>query len=94
MARKLYIDNLILKQNFKSVKKEEEYLKLGKKKMLAIANSYPKHKGECEKKRRNRRNADEINRLYRCEITGCDKSYGSEGTLAQHYRTKHPKIPY
>jgi hypothetical protein len=45
-----------------------------------------------EKKRRKRRNASEIERLYRCRAEGCGKSYGSEGTLSQHLKLKHNEL--
>ena len=39
-----------------------------------------------------RRNADEIQRYYKCTVKVCGKSYGSEGSLNQHYKLKHPDI--
>ena len=39
-----------------------------------------------------RRNADEIERYYKCSVKSCGKSYGSEGSLNQHYKLKHPEI--
>lgn len=39
-----------------------------------------------------RRNADEIERYYKCTVKVCGKSYGSEGSLNQHYKLKHPDI--
>lgn len=39
-----------------------------------------------------RRNADEIERYYKCSVKACSKSYGSEGSLNQHYKLKHPEI--
>lgn len=39
-----------------------------------------------------RRNADEIERYYKCTVKVCGKSYGSEGSLNQHYKLKHPEI--
>jgi hypothetical protein len=43
-----------------------------------------------EKKKRYRRSANEIERHYRCPVEPCQKSYGSEGSLAQHIKLKHP----
>ena len=43
-----------------------------------------------EKGKRMRRNADEIERYYKCSVKACSKSYGSEGSLNQHYKLKHP----
>lgn len=45
-----------------------------------------------EKGKRMRRNADEIERYYKCTVKVCGKSYGSEGSLNQHYKLKHPEI--
>jgi hypothetical protein len=45
-----------------------------------------------EKGKRLRRNADEIERYYKCTVKACAKSYGSEGSLNQHYKLKHPEI--
>ena len=45
-----------------------------------------------EKAKRMRRNADEIERYYKCSVKSCGKSYGSEGSLNQHYKLKHPEI--
>lgn len=44
-----------------------------------------------EKKKRHRRTATEIARHYKCPIEGCNKSYGSEGSLNQHIKIKHPQ---
>jgi hypothetical protein len=43
-----------------------------------------------EKSKRHRRTASEISRHYKCSIVTCQKSYGSEGSLNQHIRLKHP----
>lgn len=45
-----------------------------------------------EKNKRFRRNAHEIQRFYKCTVKSCEKSYGSEGSLNQHYKLKHPEI--
>lgn len=42
-----------------------------------------------EKKKRHRRQANEIARHYKCPIKDCPKSYGSEGSLNQHIKLKH-----
>tara|TARA_B110000503_G_C6999807_1_gene351040 strand:+ start:487 stop:699 length:213 start_codon:yes stop_codon:yes gene_type:complete len=44
-----------------------------------------------EKKKRHRRTATEIARHYKCPISDCPKSYGSEGSLNQHIKIKHPE---
>jgi len=45
-----------------------------------------------EKRKRHRRTATEIARHYRCPIEDCPKSYGSEGSLNQHIKLKHPEF--
>lgn len=45
-----------------------------------------------EKKRNNRRKADEIKRLFKCPANGCNKSYGYESTLRHHIKIKHQGI--
>ena len=42
-----------------------------------------------EKRKRCRRNAQEIARQFKCPVKGCGKSYGMEGTLTQHIKIKH-----
>jgi hypothetical protein len=45
-----------------------------------------------EKGKRHRRTASEISRHYKCSVSSCQKSYGSEGSLNQHIRLKHPEL--
>jgi hypothetical protein len=45
-----------------------------------------------EKKKRNRRTADEIEKAYECSAERCQRSYGSEGSLIQHIKLKHPDL--
>jgi hypothetical protein len=45
-----------------------------------------------EKKKRNRRTADEIEKHYTCSIERCQRNYGSEGSLIQHIKLKHPDL--
>ena len=45
-----------------------------------------------QRNKRFRRTAHEIDRFYKCVIQDCDKSYGSEGSLNQHYKLKHPEV--
>lgn len=44
-----------------------------------------------EHEKRVRRCARDIQRKFRCTESECGKSYGSEGSLLQHIRLKHPK---
>ena len=42
-------------------------------------------------RKRHRRTATEIERHFVCQVDGCTKSYGSEGSLNQHMKLKHPE---
>lgn len=44
--------------------------------------------GGLNKRKRHRRAADEIERHFTCQV--CGKAYGSEGSLNQHSKLKHP----
>jgi hypothetical protein len=44
-----------------------------------------------ERKKRFRRTANEIEKGYTCEMPRCSRSYGSEGSLLQHIKLKHPE---
>lgn len=44
------------------------------------------------KKKRTRRCANEIKRDFICKAEKCGKSYGSEGSLLQHFKLKHPEL--
>ena len=39
-----------------------------------------------------RRTANEIHRFHVCNVEGCGKSYGSEGSLNQHLKIKHAEL--
>lgn len=43
-----------------------------------------------DRKKRMRRTAEEIDRHFKCNIDTCMKTYGSEGSLNQHIKLKHP----
>ena len=40
-----------------------------------------------QRRRRHRRTANQIDRLYKCMV--CEKAYGLEGSLLQHCKVKH-----
>jgi hypothetical protein len=46
------------------------------------------------KRKRFRRKATQIERLYRCQEKGCNRSYGTEGALKMHLKLKHPNVKY
>jgi len=45
-----------------------------------------------DKKARIRRKAADVERHYKCPNEQCQKNYGSEGSLLQHIKLKHPEI--
>jgi len=44
-----------------------------------------------ERKKRFRRTANEIEKSFKCDVPRCNRSYGSEGSLLQHLKLKHPE---
>jgi hypothetical protein len=44
------------------------------------------------RKKRVRRTAEEIERKYYCNVERCGRNYGSEGSLQQHIKLKHPEL--
>ena len=65
---------------------------LQEKKELAdiVASFRESEKDSEEGNKRVRRCASEIPRSFVCQVVGCQKSYGSEGSMAQHMKSKHP----
>jgi len=53
-----------------------------------------KNKPLKDKKKRVRRKANQIERLYKCQEKHCNRSYGTEGALKMHIKTKHPSVKY
>jgi len=47
-----------------------------------------------QRQKRHRRTASEIERHYKCPLEQCGKLYGSEGSLNQHIKIKHPEHGY
>lgn len=45
-----------------------------------------------DRKKRFRRVASMIERHFKCPSDKCIKSYGSEGSLNQHVKIKHPEL--
>ena len=42
--------------------------------------------------KRSRRTAEEIEKKFKCEVSQCERFYGSEGSLQQHIKLKHPEL--
>jgi len=47
-----------------------------------------------KKKKRYRRKASQIERLYKCQEKYCNRAYGTEGALKMHIKLKHPSVKY
>ena len=94
---KLYFTNIILSNQVKMMLSEKNELS-GKIKRYEstyrpVDNKTESHWGD-NTNNRHRRAATEISRHYRCPVQSCTKSYGSEGSLNQHVKLKHPQVYY
>ena len=76
---KLTLYNHLLNERLVSLCEEKEKIQ---NKLSALQEAYPGGK-----KKRIRRNADQIRRIFRC--VHCEKSYGSEASLKNHLKYKH-----
>ncbi len=86
---KLGFANNVLNTQMGSVLKEIDELS----QMIAEAEDLDNSSGD-DKKKRVRRCANQIERKFVCPVPNCEKSYGTEGSMAQHMRLKHPGVSY
>jgi len=95
---RLFIANVVLTTQMKELVAEKNELmarlsKLEQKQNEIALKSPRSYGGDSDmKKKRERRRACEIDRHYTCPIEKCQKSYGSEGSLNQHIKNKHPEL--
>jgi len=98
---RLFIANLVLTSQMKELvaEKNELIVRLSKleQQQGEIALKSPRSPRSFSsdskmKKNRIRRKACEIDKHYICQVEKCQKSYGSEGSLTQHIRNKHPEL--
>ncbi|KRX00342.1 hypothetical protein PPERSA_10841 [Pseudocohnilembus persalinus] len=88
-ACRLYIANVVLTNQVKELLQEKQKLTQN----IQMLQSQMQHGNQIEEKRkRQRRSAQQIERHYKCPQEPCQKSYGSEGSLAQHIKLKHPEF--
>jgi len=91
---RLFIANVVLTTQMKDLVTEKNELlnKLAKleKRSKELNDTKTLDQDAEDKKKRFRRTASEIDRHYRCPVDSCQKSYGSEGSLNQHVKLKHP----
>jgi len=94
---RLFIANVVLTTQMKELIAEKNEilqrisdLERGEKTSVNKKNKSPETHDD--KKSRIRRKANEVERLYKCTDMQCQKSYGSEGSLFQHMKLKHPEL--
>jgi len=85
------IYNLMLSFAMALYEEEEAPLKKTKAKKKLIKQNKPISDS---KKKRQRRKASQIERLYKCREKHCNRSYGTEGALKMHLKLKHPTVKY
>jgi len=93
---RLFIANVVLTTQMKELIAEKNELA---NRLNELENSDRGNKGgstkspePLDKKSRIRRKAADVERHYKCPCSNCHKSYGSEGSLIQHVKLKHPDI--
>jgi hypothetical protein len=87
LSSRLAEDNALASQQLQSLILEHQNI-LNKLEKYEGSTSCEKNLAQIQKKKRHRRSANEIERHFICEE--CEKSYGSEGSLNQHIKLKHP----
>eukprot|EP01016_Furgasonia_blochmanni_P036197 TRINITY_DN409_c0_g1_i2.p1 TRINITY_DN409_c0_g1~~TRINITY_DN409_c0_g1_i2.p1 ORF type:complete len:293 (-),score=26.68 TRINITY_DN409_c0_g1_i2:128-1006(-) len=88
---KLFIANVVLTSQIKELLTEKNELISKLTRLEVQSNTTGGFDSPSDsKKRRFRRTAAEISRHYKCPVERCLKSYGSEGSLNQHMKLKHP----
>jgi len=95
---RLFIANVVLTTQMKELLSEKNELiarlaKLEKQHDMNVRSPRSSTGDSSEaKKKRERRKACEIDRHYLCPVEKCGKSYGSEGSMNQHLKNKHPEL--
>eukprot|EP00831_Metopus_contortus_P032304 TRINITY_DN2612_c0_g2_i1.p1 TRINITY_DN2612_c0_g2~~TRINITY_DN2612_c0_g2_i1.p1 ORF type:complete len:295 (+),score=54.45 TRINITY_DN2612_c0_g2_i1:80-964(+) len=87
--KKLVADRSRIVEKLQKIKEEElnEEKSLGSSRAFEIGD-----RSQISKQKRHRRMVIEIERHYTCPNPTCFKSYGSEGSLSQHIKLKHPQL--
>lgn len=86
---RLYLANVVLTSQMKGLIAEKAELQA---RLARLEEREEEGSETTEKGKRHRRTASEISRHYKCSVESCQKSYGSEGSLNQHIRLKHPDL--
>lgn len=97
MKSTLFMVNIVLTTRVKRLQEELEELQDNLKRYKThgpnkIHPFDPKFKAETPKRKRKRKKKNEVERNYSCHIDNCQKSYGSENSLNQHMKIKHPEF--
>ena len=97
MKSTLFMVNIVLNTKMKRLIQEIEILKDTLQRLQiqkATGNLYPHRDQEIQlpKPRRKRKKKSEVERNFSCNIDNCQKSYGSENSLNQHMKIKHPEF--
>ncbi|KAE8994618.1 hypothetical protein PR003_g20982 [Phytophthora rubi] len=71
--------------------KEEQHLKIETTDLGEEEERDAESKAPPSSSKKRRRRAAEIDRKFRCPFGDCDKAYGSESSLNQHQKLKHPE---
>jgi hypothetical protein len=87
--------NIVLNQKIKRLQEEMIDFKetlIHLKNQQKINNIIPpqRYQMEIPKPRRKRKKKSEVERNFACNIDNCQRSYGSENSLNQHMKIKHP----
>ena len=93
MKSTLFLVNIVLTTKVKKL--QEEILELNDRIRKFETHGFPgniKFNADLGKRKRKRKTKDQVERNFKCNINGCTKSYGSENSLNQHMKLKHPEF--
>ena len=92
MKSTLFLVNIVLTTKVKKLTETIEDLrdKLKKFENFGVPGNI-KYGSELGKRKRKRKTKDQVERNFCCNIKSCGKSYGSENSLNQHIKLKHPE---
>ena len=93
MKSTLFLVNIVLTTKVKKL--QEEIQELNERIRKYETHGFPgniKFNADLGKRKRKRKTKDQVERNFKCNINGCNKSYGSENSLNQHMKLKHPEF--
>lgn len=93
MKSTLFLVNIVLTTKVKKLQEEIKELhdRIQKYEVQGYSGNIA-FNGELGKRKRKRKTKDQVERNYKCNIDNCVKSYGSENSLNQHMKLKHPEF--